>query len=73
MKENNEHFSCPKCNQPMTRYLNIGKSQWGTCTPCKVYWNFGYNLFSSWRDETREQQEATYNEVVVAQGLIRID
>ena len=71
--ENSEYFGCPRCKQAMTQYFNIGKGNYGTCTPCKIYWNFGHNILSSWRDETREQQEAIYNEVVVAQRLTYIN
>lgn len=38
-------------------YLNVGKSHFNVCKKHKVRWHIGWNLFSSWLDETEEQWE----------------
>ena len=57
---------CPDCHRLPNGYVNIGKGHWMVCPECKVYWFVGSNLFSSWRDETEEQQRATYDRMGIA-------
>jgi hypothetical protein len=43
--------------------INIGRSHWLYCKRHKVLWCIGFNLFSSWKDETDEQQRANYDAI----------
>lgn len=47
---------CPDCHCEPEAYVNIGKEQWMYCPDCKTTWCWGYNLFTSWRFETEEEQ-----------------
>lgn len=50
--------ACPECKEQDTScYLNIGKDHWFLCDKHRVCWNIGYNLFSSWQEETKEDWE----------------
>jgi hypothetical protein len=51
---------CPICHD-CGGYINVGRSHWFFCDEHKVRWNVGSNLFSSWRDQTEEEQRAVYN------------
>lgn len=66
MKDNNvsiDYFGvCPTCKKS-DGYINIGKGHWFYCREHKVRWFVGSNLFSSWRDETEEEQHAQYAEL----------
>jgi hypothetical protein len=44
---------CPVCKKS-DGFLNVGKSHVGICTAHQVWWPIGFNLFSSWMDETAE-------------------
>ncbi len=49
-----EHFGdCPKCGRH-DGYLNIGRDHWFVCHKHKVKWCVGSNLFSDWREESKE-------------------
>ncbi len=48
--------SCPKCHQGGA-YLNDGPEHWNICESCKTKWLIGWNLFSSWKDETEADWE----------------
>jgi hypothetical protein len=56
-----EHYfgCCPTCHQ-YDGYLNIGKGHWFYCSEHKIRWCIGSNLFSSWQDETEEDQRTAY-------------
>ena len=55
------HFGfCPICRKA-DGCLNIGKGHWLFCVEHKVRWFVGSNLFSSWRDETEQQQRDRYD------------
>lgn len=58
MTANSEHDfwagGCPVCCKPSTDILNIRKNHWATCHEHQVCWSVGYNLFSSWQEETEE-------------------
>ncbi len=51
---------CPYCLNTKP-YLNIGMGHWFYCEKHKVRWFVGSNLFSSWRDETEEQQRKQFD------------
>jgi hypothetical protein len=53
---------CPICKNT-DGYINIGRGHWYLCKEHKVRWFVGENLFSSWRDETEEEQRAIYDEL----------
>ena len=56
-----DHFgSCPECGDS-GRYINIGQGHWFYCERHRVRWFVGANLFSTWRLQTREKQEAAYD------------
>ena len=57
--ENDFYFgACPECKEQDTScYLNIGKDHWIYCDKHRVCWPIGYNLFSSWQEETEEDWE----------------
>jgi hypothetical protein len=48
---------CPKCGQS-DGYMNIGGNHWFVCDTHNAAWCCGYNLFSGWRDESRDLHEA---------------
>ena len=39
---------------PADGYLNVHKSHWGICRSCGTKWPIGSDLFSSWKNETKE-------------------
>lgn len=49
---------CPGCGKH-DGYVNRGKEHWAVCVPHRVKWFIGANLFSSWKEETPEQQRLT--------------
>ena len=50
---------CPTCHKH-DGYVNVGGGHWFLCNEHRVMWFIGANLFSSWRDETEEEQRATF-------------
>jgi hypothetical protein len=50
---------CPQCGRS-DGYTNVGKSHWFFCREHKAKWCIGSNLFSSWQDETEEEQRRAY-------------
>lgn len=58
-----EHFGgCPICGRT-DGYLNVGRGHWFVCDAHKARWYAGYNLFSSWQDETEAEQRARFASV----------
>ena len=64
-----EHFgNCPVCGFT-EGYLNVHSSHWFHCKTHKTKWHVGFNLFSSWKNESPEVTEknaillSTYTEV----------
>lgn len=58
-----EHFgTCPDCGRH-DGYINIGRSHWFYCREHETRWIAGHNLFDSWKDETREEQQTRYDEL----------
>jgi hypothetical protein len=48
------HFGmCPKCAKEC-EILNVERSHFGVCREHKLFWEIGWNLLSSWEDETPE-------------------
>lgn len=43
---------CPKCHGTDNVIRNYGENHWGACEGCRVTWCIGYNLYSSWQNET---------------------
>jgi hypothetical protein len=54
--------ACPKCHET-DGYLNWGSDHWFYCKQHKSRWCIGSSLFSSWMDETKEEQERIINEL----------
>jgi hypothetical protein len=54
-----EHYfaGCPECGDT-DGYLNIGPDHWFVCDKHATCWPVGSNLFSSWLDDTEEEQQA---------------
>jgi len=51
------HFGgCPVCGSA-SGYVNVGRDHFMTCHVHRVYSCIGFNLFSSWVDETEEVWE----------------
>ena len=49
--------TCPECHET-SGYLNVHKTHWFFCEEHKTVWGGGYNLFSSWQDETEADWQA---------------
>jgi hypothetical protein len=50
---------CPHCPNN-DGYINVGRSHWFLCHQHKTKWCAGANLFSSWREQTEEEQRRIY-------------
>jgi hypothetical protein len=50
---------CPTCGRNDGLY-NVYKQHWFVCHTHKVRWTIGSNLFSSWRDETEDEQRGRW-------------
>jgi hypothetical protein len=58
-----EYFGgCPECGKT-DGYLNTGSAHWFVCDAHRVRWCIGSNLFSSWRDETEDEQRRAWERV----------
>jgi hypothetical protein len=63
MRSADEYFGlCPHCHQ-QDGWLNIGRSHWIYCKAHRVTWCIGSNLFSSWRQQTEEEQRQIYDDL----------
>ncbi len=51
---------CPECHKN-DGTLNIGRSHWYFCKEHKTRWFVGANLFSTWKDQTEEEQRKIYD------------
>jgi hypothetical protein len=58
--------TCPVCHKS-DGFLNVGRSHWHYCKEHKTTWCSGSNLFSSWRNETEDEQRKLYDEVGMAE------
>jgi hypothetical protein len=52
---------CPHCRNT-DGYINISKNRWFICAEHKMMWFVGINLFSSWKDQTGDEQRRIYSE-----------
>jgi hypothetical protein len=52
---------CPHCHKN-DGFINISRSHWFLCDEHKVKWCVGSNLFSSWRNETEDEQRRAYDQ-----------
>jgi hypothetical protein len=57
--DSNYWGTCPFCHAT-TSMLNTGKAHWFYCDAHKTRWSPGSNLFSGWRNETKDEQRAKY-------------
>ena len=55
---------CPQCGRN-DGYVNVYKTHVFICREHKTQWKVGSNLFSSWRDQTEEEQRRIYDEIGV--------
>jgi hypothetical protein len=54
------HFGvCPECHQT-DGYINVGRGHWFYCERDRTRWFAGENLFSSWREQTEDEQREIY-------------
>jgi hypothetical protein len=53
---------CPVCGRAEGP-INIGRSHWLYCKRHKVKWCLGFDIFSSWKDETDEHQRANWDAI----------
>jgi hypothetical protein len=53
---------CPHCGRA-DGCTNVGRSHWFFCKTHKTKWCIGWNLFSSWRDQTEDEQRRAYDEI----------
>jgi hypothetical protein len=56
---------CPRCSKT-DGYINIGRSHWFFCKAHRTKWWVGSNIFSSWREQTEDQQRRAYDEIGLA-------
>jgi hypothetical protein len=52
---------CPQCHCH-DGFINVGRDHWFVCDEHKVRWLGGSNLFSGWREQTKDEQRRIYNE-----------
>ena len=62
IKVDNYFGGCPHCGQT-DGSANIGRSHWFFCSTHETKWCIGSNLFSSWRNETEEEQRRAYAKI----------
>ena len=51
---------CPRCKKT-DGYYNVGRGHWFYCRQHRTKWVVGANLFSSWRDQTEQEQRRNYD------------
>jgi hypothetical protein len=56
---NGQFGLCPTCHKT-NGYINVGSNHWFRCDEHKMKWCTCANIFSSWREETEEQQRERY-------------
>lgn len=52
--------ACPDCGG-CDGYVNAGRSHWFFCDEHKTMWCAGFNLFSSWHEQTEAEQRAAWH------------
>ena len=56
-----DHFgTCPRCHKS-DGYINVSSTHFFVCHEHKLKWCVGSNLFSSWREQTEQEQRAIYD------------
>jgi hypothetical protein len=61
--ESDDYFGIrPHCHKN-DGYVNVGAEHWFYCKEHKIRWCSGFNIFSSWEDETEAQQCQQYDEL----------
>lgn len=58
--EPNRLGDCPVCGRN-NGYLNVFKTHWYICRKHRLKWYAGYDLFPTWRQETRKDWERNLN------------
>jgi hypothetical protein len=53
---------CPRCGRN-DGYVNASKAHVFICREHKVCWTIGSNIFSSWKEQTEEEQRRIWNEI----------
>jgi hypothetical protein len=53
---------CPECGE-CAGPANVGRNHFFYCEKHRMKWNYGSNVFSSWRYETEEEQIANYDRI----------
>ena len=53
---------CPECGKS-DGYINVSRTHWFFCKAHKTKWCIGANLFSSWREQTEDEQRRDYDEI----------
>jgi len=53
---------CPVCGET-DGYVNHGRHHWFVCDAHRTRWYAGSNLFSSWKDETEDEQQTTWAKI----------
>jgi hypothetical protein len=62
-QEVDDYFGvCPVCKKH-DGFINVGRSHWFFCKEHKIKWCAGSNIFSSWKEETEEEQLRIYDEI----------
>jgi hypothetical protein len=62
MKVDDYFGACPHCGRN-DGYANVGRSHWFFCKVHKTKWLVGANLFSSWHEQTEEEQRRIYQKI----------
>jgi hypothetical protein len=60
MSDHNDYADCPHCRNT-DGYVNAGRTHWFRCDEHKTMWCAGSNLFSSWKEQTYEEQQAIWD------------
>jgi hypothetical protein len=60
--QDNYFGGCPICGKN-EGYINVGSDHYCICTLHKKAWYVGSNLFSSCKDETKEEQQAVWDKL----------
>ena len=62
LKVDNYFGGCPHCGRT-DGCTNVGPSHWYFCKAHKTKWCIGSNLFSSWKEQTEDEQRHAYDAI----------